>query len=508
VSELAFQHTGLPDQIALAAPGRAPLSYARLEAFLQNFRCTMAAAGFTQGQVAAMVLPGGPELITAFLGVSAIGAGAPLNPSLTEAEFRGQLQRLRARLVLVSEDNSPAALAAGVLGIPVFRVMPDLAGAAGVFTLAPGEAPAPPFEFRTTSAALLLFTSATTGNPKLVPLTWRNLCAMVARDAAALQLNQSDRFLSMMPLFHLHGLSAVLTQLSCGAGVIATPGFHPSAFPEWMERFRPTWISTNPPINRAILSAARAHSDIFRRAGLRFVRTTGSASGPELLGPMESALCVPVLTGYGLTETGGVTRSTAAARKPGSCGRSSGMEVAIMDSEGRLLRAGLEGEIVVRGESVTSGYLDDPEANQVAFRDGWFHTGDLGHLDNEGFLFITGRLKDMINRGGEKIIPQEVEAVLARHPAVVEAAVFPVTHPTLGEDVAAAIVLREGVVVSGMELRRFAAAGLAAFKVPRHILFVERLPRTAIGKPQRKLLAESFHRSPRSAAMGDRQSDR
>jgi acyl-CoA synthetase (AMP-forming)/AMP-acid ligase II len=331
---------------------------------------------------------------------------------------------------------------------------------------------------------------------------------MGARDAAALQLNQSDRFLSMMPLFHLHGLSAVLTQLSCGATVIAAPGFHPSTFPQWVEQFRPTWISTNPPMNRAILSAARVHSDIFRRAGLRFVRTTGSAPGPELLAPMESALRVPVLTGYGLTETGGVTRSTAAARKAGSCGRSSGMEVAIMDSEGRLLCAGLEGEIAVRGESVTSGYLDDPEANQVAFRDGWFHTGDLGHLDSEGFLFITGRLKDMIDRGGEKIIPEEVEAVLARHPAVVEAAVFPVSHPTLGEDVAAAIVLREGVVVSDLELRRFAATGLAAFKVPRHIVVVERLPRTATGKPQRKLLAESFHRLPRSPAMGDDQNGR
>jgi oxalate---CoA ligase len=245
-------------------------------------------------------------------------------------------------------------------------------------------------------------------------------------------------------------------------------------------------------LNRAILALARRHPEVFRRASLRFIRTTGATPQPEVLTSLEESVGVPVLSGYGLTEAGGVTRDTANARKPGSVGRSSGLEVAIMDSFGNLIEDGREGEIVVRGASVTSGYVDDPEANQSAFRDGWFRTGDVGSLDSEKFLFITGRLKEAIDRGGEKIIPQGVEDVLAAHPAVAEAAVFAVAHPTLGEDLAAAVVLRDGAAATALELRRFAATRLAPFKVPRRIEFLDRIPRTSTGKPRRSLLAEQF----------------
>jgi len=207
-----------------------------------------------------------------------------------------------------------------------------------------------------------------------------------------------------------------------------------------------------------------------------------------------------------LTETGVVTLCTPDARKPGSVGRATDLEVAITDPLGNFLGAKLEGEIVVRG-TVTPGYLDSPEANQVAFRHGWFHTGDIGHLDSDGFLFITGRLKEMISRGGEKIIPQEVDDALAHHPAVAEAAAFAVAHPTLGEDLAAAVVLRGGAASSELELRRFLAARLALFKVPRRILFVDALPRTAAGKPLRTVLAEQFLIDRRSLSSGLRAAD-
>ena len=278
------------------------------------------------------------------------------------------------------------------------------------------------------------------------------------------------------------------------------PGFNPTIFVEWLDQFRPTWFTSSPPLNRSILGLARLHPEVFRRVPLRFIRTAGASPQPEIITSIEESIGVPVLNGYGLTETGGVTRNTADARKDGSVGRTSGLEVAIMDALGNLVANGVEGEITVRGASVTSGYLDDAEANQASFRDGWFRTGDIGRLDSENFLFITRRLKEMIDRGGEKILPQGVEEVLAAHPAVADAAVFAVAHPTLGEDIAAALVLREGAFASTLELRRFAATRLAAFKVPRQIKFLDKIPRTSTGKAQRSLLAEQF-RKPSSSLL-------
>jgi acyl-CoA synthetase (AMP-forming)/AMP-acid ligase II len=270
--------------------------------------------------------------------------------------------------------------------------------------------------------------------------------------------------------------------------------FNPTTFLDWLDQFQPTWFTSSPPLNRSILRLARQHPEVFRRTPLRFIRTAGASPQPEVLTSLEECIGVPVLNGYGLTETGGVTRNTADARKDGSVGRTSGLEVGIMDRFGNLVANGEEGEIAVRGSSVTSGYLDDMEANLTSFCDGWFLTGDIGRLDSENFLFITGRLKEMIDRGGEKILPQGVEDVLAEHPAVADAAVFAVAHPTLGEDIAAAVVLREGASATALELRRFAATKLAAFKVPRRIEFLDRIPRTSTGKVQRSLLVERFRK--------------
>lgn len=485
-----------PEAIALAAPGRSPLTYRELGEWLPAARGALSQAGVGRGEVSAVALPTGPELITAFLAISGTGGCSPLDPSLTESEYRFYLTRLGARTLLVQEGTaSPAASAARALGMRVLKIQPALDHSAGIFSVAVAaaleDAPAAP-SFRTTDAALLLHTSATTGAPKLVPLTWGNLRAMAVREIQALQLSASDRFLSMMPLFHLAGLGSVLSQLSCGGTVISTAGFNPAALMTWLAEFQPTWLKSNPPLNRALLTLAREHPDIFQRRSLRFILTSGATPEPELLGLLEEAIGAAVLNGYGLTETGGVTRSTPCARKPGSTGRSSGMELAVVDSRGNLAPPEAEGEIVVRGPSVTAGYLDNQEANEAAFRGGWFHTGDLGRLDRDGFLFITGRLKEMINRGGEKILPQEVDDVLRAHPAVVEAAAFAVAHPTLGEEVAAAVVLENGAAVEERELRQFAATRLAPFKVPRRVVFIERIPRTATGKPQRGVLAEQF----------------
>ena len=494
--ELKRHAAEAPAAIALASPGGSALTYLELDRYLGAMRREAAGAGLGPGEVAAIVFPSGTDLITALLAVAGIAAAAPLNPSFTESEFRYFLNRLNPRIVIVPEGmDSPAAAAADALHIPVLEMRSP-----GTFIRStPNRGASAPL-VRSTDAALLLFTSATTGNPKLVPLTQANLYALTAREIDVLPLSATDRFLSLMPLFHMQGLSAALAQLLCGGTVIGTTGFNPTTFLNWLDQFQPTWFTSSPPLNRSILGMARQHPEVFRRVPLRFIRTAGASPQPEVVTSLEECIGVPVLNGYGLTETGGVTRNTADARKDGSVGRTSGLEIGIMDAVGNLVATGEEGEIAVRGASVTSEYLDDPDANQASFRDGWFRTGDIGRLDSENFLFITGRLKEMIDRGGEKILPQGVEEVLAAHPAVADAAVFAVAHPTLGEDIAAAVVLREGAFASALELRRFAATRLAAFKIPRRIEFLDRIPRTSTGKAQRSLLAEQF-RTPSSSLL-------
>jgi acyl-CoA synthetase (AMP-forming)/AMP-acid ligase II/thioesterase domain-containing protein len=474
-----------PDAMALLAPGRDALTYRELWSQFRNFQDALARFGVEPGDVTALMLPNGPELITAFLAAASTGAGAPLDPTLTEPECQFYLNRLNARtLILAGNLSGPAANAARSLGLGVLSLAPG-----GVLELVEAGRAS---QGQKTDAALLLFTSATTDSPKLVPLTWSNLRAMANHDSRALKLSASDRLLSLMPLFHLHGLATVLTQFACGASVISTPGFEPGAFLAWLSELRPTWFTSSPPMNRAILALARQHPEAFRDIPLRFIRSGTAALEPQLQTLLEDATHVRVLNGYGLTETGGVARNTAEHHKSGSVGRSSGLELAIMDPSGDILGSDCEGEIVVRGPSVTAGYLNNEEANQSAFRAGWFRTGDLGHLDSEGFLFITGRLKEMINRGGRKIAPQDVESALAAHPAVVEAAACAIPHATLGEDVAVAVVLRPGSLATESQLHRFAAAHLAPFKVPRRIVLVDSIPRTSTGKPKRVTLAEQL----------------
>jgi acyl-coenzyme A synthetase/AMP-(fatty) acid ligase/thioesterase domain-containing protein len=403
------------------------------------------------------------------------------------------LSRLRARILVIEESVAPAAASvARELGMRVLRLRPLQDCAAGLFELESGEPGVSTLHARRTDAALLLFTSATTGEPKLVPLNWSNLWTMAENNVSVARLDQTDRYLNFMPLFHMHGIASVLIQLVCGGSVIATHGFDAARFIFWIDEFRPTWFTGGPAFLRIVLTLAIQYPESLRNAGLRFIRSSGAPAEPGFLADIEKAVGAPVVDGYGMTESPGITRSTAWARKPGSVGRSVGTEIAILDDAGNPLPADQEGEIVLRGPAVMSGYLDDPDANRSAFHDGWFRTGDVGRLDAEGFLFITGRLKEMINRGGHKISPAGVDAELLKHPAVAEAAAFGIPHRGLGEEIAAAVVLRHGAAATEAELRGFARANSSAFKVPRWILFVDSIPRSSTGKPKRSELAERY----------------
>ncbi len=480
-----------PAAIALSAPGCQPLNYSKLWDHLETTRRTLREARLQAGEAVALVSRQGPEAFTAYLSIAGEFACAPLDPALTEIEFRSYLSRLGARGLLIQDDVAPQAVAiARELGMAVARISTQPQHAAGEFLTETIGIPSRPG--RRIEAGLLLHTSATTGNPKLVPLTHSNLHALAENSARSSGLNAADRLLSLMPFFHLHGLSAASAQLFRGGGVICTRGFQPTDFEEWWDQFQPTWTSVNPAILRVILAQAREHPELPHRKPFRFFRTSGAAADPDLLASFEDLLRTPVLNSYSMTEAPGIARATVDARKPGSVGRSIGLDIAILDESGRTLPVDVEGEIAVRGATVTSGYLDDPESNRVAFRYGWFHTGDIGRVDGDGFLYITGRKKEMINRGGKKIFPAEVDQALARHPAVLEAAAFAISHPTLEEDLAAAVVLREGASATELDLRRFLETQLAAYKIPRSIAFLEGMPRTASGKLKRADLTAQY----------------
>lgn len=496
---IAAQAKRTPDAIGIAAPGRAPLTYRRLRDHIDDVVATLNAMGMGRNDRVAIVLPNGPEMAVAFIAVAAGATSAPLNPAYRANEFDFYLSDLNAKaLIIQSGMDSPAIAVAQARGIPIIELSPVLEAEAGILTLkgdkhsrAARNGFAQPND-----VALVLHTSGTTSRPKIVPLTQTNLCTSAHNIRVALELVDSDRCLNVMPLFHIHGLmAATLSSLATGASVVCTPGFYAPKFFEWMDEFRPTWYTAVPTMHQAILARAASNREIIARCPLRFVRSSSSSLPPQVMAELESVFNAPVIEAYGMTEASHQMASNPLPprqRKPGSVGVAAGPEVAIMDEAGNLLPPGETGEIVIRGANVTQGYENNPTANESAFTNGWFRTGDQGFMDNDGYLFITGRLKEIINRGGEKIAPREVDEALLDHPAVAQAVTFAVPHATLGEDVAAAVVLRENASVTEREIRELAFARLADYKVPSQVLIVDEIPKGPTGKLQRIGLADKL----------------
>ena len=444
------------------------------------------------------MLPNGPAAATAFLGIAAGATCAPLNPAYRIEEFVFYLEDLCAKaVVLEAGSDSAAREAAARLGIRVIEVETEPRGPAGRLVWRGTEAAGGSVEFaQPDDVALVLHTSGTTARPKIVPLTHANLTASAGHIREALGLGPEDRCLNVMPLFHIHGLvAAVLATMAAGGTVACTPGFEARRFFEWLEEFRPTWYTAVPTMHQAVLAQAERRPEAARRAGLRFLRSSSSALAPQVMQRLEEAFGAPVIESYGMTEAAHQMTSNPlppGVRKPGSVGLPAGPEVAVMDEAGNLLPAGRTGEVVIRGPNVTAGYENNPEANARAFTNGWFRTGDQGYFDEDGYLFLTGRIKEIINRGGEKISPREVDEVLLEHPAVAQAVAFAVPDERLGEDVAAAVVLRPGERATELELQEFAARKLVDFKVPRRIVLVDEMPKGPTGKIQRIGLAEKL----------------
>ncbi|MCY4068862.1 MAG: AMP-binding protein [Acidimicrobiaceae bacterium] len=506
---------GAEDAAAVVTPEGAVLTHGQLRSEVDRLSSRLRAFGLGAGSRVAIVLPNGPEMAVAFLAAACVGCAAPLNPRYRAAELRFYLEDLAADALITRPDESGAEAraaaqhikggAGGTSGTNVLALALNGAAADGPGSLdfcsetaAASEArrgaarPRPP---TSDDVALVLHTSGTTSRPKIVPLRQRNLACSATGIAASLALGPEDRSLQVMPLFHIHGLLAgLLAPLSAGASVACTEGFDAFRFFTQLQELRPSYYTAVPTMHQMVLSRADRHRGAARAARLRFVRSSSASLPAPVLVELAELFEAPVVEAYGMTEATHQMCANPlppAVAKPRSVGIPAGVELAILDPQNRLLPSGGRGEVSIKGPAVIDGYENNPEADAAAFSDGWFRTGDEGYLDDDGYLFLTGRFKEQINRGGEKISPLEVDEALLAHPKVAQAVTFALAHTKLGEEVAAAVVLVSPAdPPDERELRRFVAQSLAAFKVPRRIVVTDELPKGATGKLQRIGLAE------------------
>ncbi len=463
-----------PDDEALVQPGLPSFTFGELRDSVDRLSELLSASGLSHASSIAVLLPDGAVGLLALLGALRIGTCCPVDPSLPAPELEASLRLMSVAAVIVAEDAGVPRSTAVALGLTVIA-----ASRSGWRLVHTAHRPVAAVD----DLALLISTSATTSRRKLVQLSPANLDAMLANTSACLRLSPVDTLLLVARQFHIQGILSPLAQWLAGGRVIAPPAFSAIHFERWLHELEPTWYACGPATHRAILAQLTpACAAVPHR--LRFIRSGGSTLSPALQDQLAKTFQVPVLNVYGLTETGALTSTDLEETTPaGSVGRSVGPHLAILGKTGHLLPPGAEGEIVVRGATVMQRYRNDASANRDAFHEGWFRTGDLGHLDQEGFLYLSGRLKEIINRGGQKIIPDEIDAVLEKHPDVLEAAAFAIPHPTLGEDVGCAAVVRPGV--TGTQLRSYLRTQVAAYRVPAEILLLDRLPRGSTGKPRR-----------------------
>lgn len=485
---------GADEHPALLAPGKPTLSYRQLRENVVALAEWLSGAGLGRGDRIALVMPNGPELIVAFCAAALCGTAAPLNPKYKQEEFAFYYEDTQARALICLPGAAELARAAAPADMLLISAVSQADGTLA-FQLERGARPAQaPTQPQPADVAMILHTSGTTSRPKRVPLRHANLAASARNIIATYGLSSADTALCVMPLFHIHGIVAsLLSTLASGGSVVCPDGFSALEFWQWVDTYRPSWYSAVPTMHQMVLARAERNAEIVGRHSFRFIRSSSAALPPVVLERMEALYHVPVLEAYGMTEAAHQMASNPLPPRPhksGTVGYGVGVDVAIMDDAGALLPQGSQGEVVVRGPNVIDGYENNPDANASAFVGGWFRTGDQGRIDADGYLALTGRLKELINRGGEKIAPLEIDDVLLRHPAVAEALAFAVPHPSLGEDIHAALVLK--APVTERELREHCAALLADFKVPRKFHILDQLPRGATGKPQRISMAKQL----------------
>ena len=484
-----------PRRKAILALGHAPLTYGALRARIGDIVLGLRRLGIGRHDRVAVLMPSGPENAIAVIAAAAGAVCVPLNPRFTADECRRYFPDLRlAALLTLAGMSAPGRDIADTFGIPVIDLAPLPDQGLGAFSLRSSQPRGPRLDEPAATGdddAIILLTSGSTSRPKSVPLTQANICLSARNVVDALALEGQDRLLNALPLFHAHGLiSGLMGALAAGSGVICTPGFDPAAFFGWLSEFRPTWYTAVPSFHRAILSEADRLKLGRVRSSLRLVRSASATLPAEVLNKLEALFGVPVIETYGMTEgSSQIASNPLDWRKLGSVGRATGPEIVILDDDDRFLAPGRQGEIALRGPTITRGYENDAAATATAFRNGWFRTGDLGYIDSDGFVFIAGRSKEVIKRGGLQVAPAEVEDAVLCHPDVVDAVAFSVPHERLGEDVAVAIVARPDTEVSPQQIRGFVRERLASYKVPGLVHVVPAIPKSSTGKVNRSEMA-------------------
>ncbi|MEL6607694.1 MAG: acyl--CoA ligase [Pseudomonadota bacterium] len=497
IQQMIAGHPG--DAPAIGASGRDWMTYDMLRALSGAVQAQLRAAGISAQDRVAIVLPNGASMATAFVTIAQAATTAPLNPAYRKEEYAFYLEDLGAKALVIEEGyDGPALAAARGLGLSILRLAED-GTHAGSFALRAEatQTAAPAGQPGAADVALILHTSGTTSRPKIVPLLHSNIAASARHIADSLTLSPADRCMNVMPLFHIHGLlAAVSASLHAGASIWCSSGFNALSFFKDMGDATPTWYTAVPTMHQAILSRAGRNSDVIRDVPLRFLRSSSASLPAQVMEQLQQTFDAPVIEAYGMTEAAHQMCCNPLDRqKPGAVGVAAGPEVAIADEvENRIIDG--TGEVVISGPNVTPGYESNPDANAKNFFkvDGkrWFRTGDQGALDEDGFLHLTGRLKEIINRGGEKVSPLEVDGVLMDHPAVQQVVTFALPHPKLGEEVAAAVVLRDGHEADERAIRDFALERLADFKAPRRVVILPEIPKGATGKMQRIGMAEKL----------------
>jgi oxalate---CoA ligase len=488
------------------------VTFSRLHAYIASFAGDLARAGLTrEDRVGLLVPPGalGGQLVVALASNTTL---VPLNPAQTPAEIAEVSNSIGLKAIVIPAWlETPARAAILAQGIAVLEAVTSADEALSLKALVPGRGQSAPVRSaRETDVALVLRSSGTTSAPKWIPVTHGNLVVMAQRLGSDLwfRLTAQDRAACILPLYYAAGLkTSLFVPLMLGASVGFPPAGRMFDLAEWLDVIKPTYLSVAPGLLNGILDRLRASARRFDGSSLRFVMCAAAYLAEDTRRAAEAMLGVPVLEFYGLSEAGVMASNPLppAKTKPGTVGVPVPGELLIIDGDGKCVPNGTVGQIIVSGPSVTPGYLATGDSISADLRDGWLRTGDLGRIDDDGYLTIVGREKEVINRGGEKVFPYEVEKALLEHPAVLEAAAFGVPHTRLGENVAAAAVLRPGRAASEEELKRFLAERLAGFKVPRRILSLSSLPRGQGGKIQRSALSEAYGTASREAAQPSRQ---
>jgi acyl-CoA synthetase (AMP-forming)/AMP-acid ligase II len=487
---------GSPEHPALTVPGGPTISYDSLRRQVYAAGRQLNSFGIRQGDRVGIVLPNGPEFVISFLAASAVAAAVPLNPVYTQEEFKYYLEDIGVKALIISPTSGAEAAEVIPTGGFLIIAISDAIGEVSLVSNSNRHDVHSSLAPRPEDIALILHTSGTTRRPKRVPITHANIIATVRNIRTTYHLEPGDVSVCAMPFFHVHGLVAsLLSTLGSGGTAITPSRFDARVFWSMVTTHRASWYSAVPAMHQALL-AWRRRKDILRiplPGTLRFIRSCSASLSPKIMKEMERIFEIPVVEAYGMTETAHQSTSNQLPplkRKEGTVGISTGPNVAIMNAVGSFLQPGRRGEIVIQGQNVMKGYENNPEANSSSFINGWFRTGDEGYLDQEHYLSITGRIKELISRGGEKISPQEIDEILLAHPAVVEAVSFGLPSERYGEEVFAAVVLDKEV--SQGELIAYCREHLAPFKVPHELYFVSSIPKTASGKVQRRNVASQF----------------